>query len=159
MATTTITPDPDAVVAEITIAAPPERVFAALVDAKQLLRWWSSEECPAKVWQMDAMRGGKWHYETADRTGKLVINGVSEFVADGEILEYDPPRLLVYTWVANWHEQPTRRTLVRWELTPAKAGTLVKVTHSGLVQETVCRKDYSGGWPGVLGLLKKHVER
>jgi hypothetical protein len=34
----------------------------------------------------------------------------------------------------------------------------VKVTHSGLADLAVARKDYSGGWPGVVEMLKKFVE-
>jgi hypothetical protein len=44
-------------------------------------------------------------------------------------------------------------------LTPSKDGTRVKVTHSGLAQEAGARKDYSGGWPGVVESLKKFVEK
>jgi uncharacterized protein YndB with AHSA1/START domain len=47
---------------------------------------------------------------------------------------------------------------VRWELTPTGSGTRVKVTHSGLAQLPIARKDYSGGWPGVVEMLKKYVE-
>jgi len=158
MATVAVTPDQDAIAGEIEIAAPPDRVFQALTDPQQLLRWWTGESCRAKVWQFDARRGGKWHFETEDTKGKLVVNGVSEFKADGEILEYDPPRLLSYTWLANWHTKPATRTVVRWELEARGKGTRVKVTHSGLSTESVARKDYSGGWPGVLQQLKKHVE-
>lgn len=39
MATTAITPDQDAVEAEIFVAAPPERVFQAITDPNQLSRW------------------------------------------------------------------------------------------------------------------------
>ena len=87
------------------------------------------------------------------------MNGISDFKVNGEILEYDPPRLLAYTWIANWHEQPGRRTQVRWELTPVGNGTRVKVTHSGLTDEPVSRKGYSEGWPGVVGSLKTFVEK
>jgi uncharacterized protein YndB with AHSA1/START domain len=38
-------------------------------------------------------------------------------------------------------------------------GTLVKVTHSGLVQEDVARNDYQGGWPGVVEQLKAYIEK
>jgi uncharacterized protein YndB with AHSA1/START domain len=84
---------------------------------------------------------------------------VSEFECHGEIVEYDPPRVLAYTWLANWHDDASRRTIVRWELTSKAAGTHVKVTHSGLAQEPTARKDYSGGWPGVVEMLKKFVEK
>jgi len=53
----------------------------------------------------------------------------------------------------------SRRTIVRWELAPTKTGTHVKVTHSGLAHEAASRKDYSNGWPGVMDMLKKFVER
>jgi uncharacterized protein YndB with AHSA1/START domain len=71
----------------------------------------------------------------------------------------DPPRLLVYTWVANWHDDKSLRTVVRWELTPHRGGTHVKVTHSGLAEEEAAGKDYSGGWPGVVEMLKAFAEK
>jgi len=157
MATTVVTPDQDAVIAEIQVAAPPERVFKALSDADELMRWFKSPECPMKYWQMDARVGGKYGYATAK--GSLVVNDVSEFECHGEILECDPPRLLVYTWIGNWHDSPASRTVVRWELTPQPGGTLVKVTHSGLSNLPVARKDYRGGWPGVVESLKQYVEK
>ena len=86
------------------------------------------------------------------------MSGVDEFECHGEIMEFDPPHLLVYTWIGNWHADKQRKTVVRWELTPSGKGTKVKVTHSGLAQEAVARKDYSGGWPGVLVNLKRFAE-
>jgi len=156
MATTQITPDQDAIVGEIQIAASPERVFQALTDAVELKRWFTNEECPVKFWTFDARSGG--HYSYATEKGSVVVNHISEFECHGEITEYDPPRILAYTWIANWHDDKTRRTVVRWELAPNAGGTRVKVTHSGLAEETVSRKDYSGGWPGVLESLKKFTE-
>jgi uncharacterized protein YndB with AHSA1/START domain len=157
MPTTKVTPDQDAVVSEIEIAAPAGRVFQALTNAGELTRWFTSPECPAKFWEMDARLGGR--YRCATQPGSIVVNGVSEFQCHGEILEYDPPRVLVYTWLANWHEDVAHRTIVRWELTPKSGGTHVKVTHSGLATMPVARKDYSGGWPGVVEMLKTFVEK
>jgi uncharacterized protein YndB with AHSA1/START domain len=116
MPTTIITPDQDSIVTQIEVAAPPERVFQALTDAKQLKCWFGNPECPAKVWEMDAGPGG--HYRYVTEKGAVVVNHVSEFECHGEIVEYDPPRVLAYTWIANWHDDLTRRTIVRWELTP-----------------------------------------
>jgi uncharacterized protein YndB with AHSA1/START domain len=152
-----ITPDHDAVVAEIQIAAPPARVFQALTDEHQLIRWFTDAACPVNLWQMDPRPGGLYRYTT--EKGTTVVNGVDEFECHGEILELDPPRLLVYTWFGNWHENKSLRTVVRWELTPAANGTHVKVTHSGLASEEAARKDYSGGWPGVLQQLKNFTEK
>jgi uncharacterized protein YndB with AHSA1/START domain len=156
MTTTIVTPDQDAIVAEIKIAAPPERVFKALSDADELQRWFKSPECPAHHWKMDARVGGQYSYVTGK--GSLVVNGISQFECHGEILEYDPPRVLAYTWIGNWHDDPKIRTIVRWELTQMQSGTHVKVTHSGLASLPVARKDYSGGWPGAVEQLKKFAE-
>ncbi len=157
MATTIVTPDQDAVISEIEITAPPERVFQALTNSDQLARWFTNEDCPAKFWKMDARRGGSYSY--ASEGGSISVNGISEFKCHGEILEYDPPRLLVYTWISNWHLDQQLETTVRWELTPTASGTHVKVTHSGLATEEVARKDYSGGWTGVVAQLKQFAEK
>lgn len=151
-----LTPDQDAVVTEIEIAAPPARVFQALTDPAQLKRWFSDPACPVKFWEMDARPGGRYRYAT--EKSSVMVNQVSEFECSGEILEYDPPRTLVYTWIANWHDDPARRTVVRWELKPSSTGTHVKVTHSGLAHLPTARQDYTGGWPGVLDMLKKFAE-
>lgn len=156
MSTTIVTPDQDAIVSEIQINAPAERIFKALTDAAELKRWFTNPECPVKSWQMDARVGGSYSYAT--EKGSIVVNGVNEFKCQGEILECDPPRVLVYTWIASWHDDTSKRTVVRWELAPKRGGTHVKVTHSGLASLPIARKDYSGGWPGVVEMLKNFVE-
>lgn len=157
MATTIVSTDQDAIVAEIQIAAPPERVFHALSNADELGRWFGNRECPMKFWKMDARVGG--HYGYATEKGAIEVNGVREFDCHGEIVECDPPRVLAYTWIANWHDDPSSQTLVRWELTPRQGGTHVRVTHSGLASLPVARQDYSGGWPGVVEQLRKFLEQ
>jgi uncharacterized protein YndB with AHSA1/START domain len=157
MAQAVVTSDQDTIVSEIHVNAPAQKVFQALIDPKQLMSWWNSEECQTELFEMDPRPGGKWRFVT--KKTKLNINGVSQFFCDGEVLEFDPPRVLAYTWIANWHDDKARRTIVRWELTPSKDGTHVKVTHSGLANEAVARKDYSNGWPGVLAAVKQFVEK
>ena len=154
---TEVTTDQDAIVSKIAIHAPPERVFKALTDAGELARWFGSPECPVKSWEMDARAGGRYRYET--QPGSVVVNGVNVFKCHGEILHFDPPRLLVYTWVANWHDAEGSSTVVRWELAPSNGGTELTVTHNGLANLPVARKDYSGGWPEVVEMLKKFVEQ
>jgi uncharacterized protein YndB with AHSA1/START domain len=153
----------DAVTVEIEIAAPPERVFDALTDAKQLFDWWGKEpSVELSTFEMDARQGGRWRFECSPVPGtdqgavgeQLRSSGAQEYEAHGEILEMDRPRVLVWTWIANWHEHPAHPTVVRWELTPTNEGTHVRVTHSGLSQEPIARKDYGPGWQGVLTLLK-----
>jgi uncharacterized protein YndB with AHSA1/START domain len=156
MATSTMTPDRDAVISEIHVAAPPERVFQALIDAKQVMVWWTHPDSPIESFSIEPKRGGRWIYDT--KQTRINVNGVSKFHCEGEVVEYDPPHVLAYTWVANWHNDKLRRTVVRWELVPQSGGTLVRVTHSGLAQEPVARQDYKSGWIGVLETLKRFVE-
>jgi len=105
-ATARITPDNDSVAAEVFMAAPPERVFHALVDPEQLMQWFTSEICPTKFFEFEARPGGRYRYASGQST--LTVNGVNKFECQGEVLEVDPPRLLAYTWIANWHDDKTR---------------------------------------------------
>lgn len=152
----------DVIVTEIEIAAPPDKVFRALTDQKQLATWWGAE--PSVVltkFDMDGRKGGKYRYECHAAAGanhgdvgeQLKKNKAEQYECHGEVLEFDPPRLLVWSWIANWHEHPEQATTVRWELAPTAKGTRVRVTHSGLRNEPVSRKDYGQGWDGVLHLL------
>jgi len=154
MATASIT---DAIVLKIEIAAPPERVFKALTESAEIVRWFNNSECPVKIWKMDARLGGRYSYET-DQSKTVVVNGIDTFKCHGEITEYDPPRLLAYTWISNWHNDKQKETVVRWELTPSNAGTVVKMTHSGLADEAKAREEYRGGWPSLLKNLKTFTE-
>jgi uncharacterized protein YndB with AHSA1/START domain len=147
-----VTPDQDSITSEIDIAAPPDRVFKAIADAETVRR-----RCPQlDVYEMDLRVGGRWRLEI--RVAKP-RNGCSVIRHDGEILELDAPRLLAYTWFANFHGDPKSRSIVRWELTPSGSGTHVRVTHSGLASEPAARSDYAGGWPGVLEEIKIFAEK
>ena len=168
MSAAEVRPEVDEISQQVDIAAPPERVFRALTDAKQLFIWWGAEpSVELTVFEMDARPGGKYHYRCKPKSGadfgevgeQLKNSGSGEFICRGEVLEIDPPRLLVWSWIANWHKHPDARTIVRWELTPAAEGTRVRVTHGGLAQEPISRKDYGQGWVGVLNLLKNFLQK
>jgi uncharacterized protein YndB with AHSA1/START domain len=153
-----ITSDNDAVITEIEIAASPERVFRAIVDREQALQWGGGEAFEIILWEMDPRPGGKWKFVSRERSGKNPA-GVDRVEHHGEFLEFDPPRLLVQTWFANWHPDPAHRTVVRWELTPTKTGTHLKVTHSGLAALAGAAQGYGQGWPGLVGQIKNFVEK
>ena len=154
MATAKITPDHDAVITEIEIAAPPARVFQALVDREQAMQWGGGKEYEITLWEMDARPGGKWRFISKERQAEGKI-----FEHEGEIIRIDPPRLLEYSWFANWHPDPKHRTVVRWELTPTTAGTRLKVTHSGLAALAGVAEGYAQGWPGLVQQVKNFVEK
>lgn len=158
MPSSKITPDNDSVVTEIEIAAPPERVFKAIVDREQACEWGKNDSFDTVIWELDPRVGGRWRSVVREKvpSGRYKV---SEFDHHGEVLEIDPPRLLVYTWLTNFHEPPTARTVVRWELTSIPTGTKLTVTHSGLANLDQPRKDYSQGWPGLVDQIRQYVER
>ena len=153
MANTIITPDRDAVISEIEIAAPPERVFQALVDREQVSRWSNSDAYQLVHWELEARLGGKWRSTSRDKTSSKLFDHW------GEVVEVDRPRILAYTWFANWHSDQSHATMVRWELTPSASGTRLKVIHSGLAPLPGACEGYSQGWPGLLQAVKASVEK
>jgi uncharacterized protein YndB with AHSA1/START domain len=149
MATSKVTPDADAIISEIHIAAPPERVFQALVDPKQVVQWWGQPGVYRSTkFEADVRVGGKWRSAGVDGEGR-------DFEVRGEYLEIDAPRLLVCSWVASWTGDV--KTTVRWELEPTKEGTLVRIRHTGLAAHPEAAQSYRG-WPRMLGWLQVFLE-
>ena len=159
MTTSIITADQDAVVSEIEIAAPPERVFQALIDREQALQWGTTHTFELTSWEMDARPGGSWGMVAREKGAKNPDGSSREFEHHGQVLEVDPPRVLAYTWFANWHEDHSQRTIVRWELTPTSTGTHVEITHSGLALLPDARAGYCQGWAGLLQGVKNYIEK
>src|SRR5438309_34044 len=161
MATAQLTPDNDAIMAEVFIAAPPARVFEAIADPKQRAQWWGIKEpvtpgphhvVPVRVidGNSDLRVGGKWSNDGVRGDGQ-------RFHLEGEYLEIDPPRLLVHTRVADF--VGNFGTVVRWELEARDiqglhsggthrmgTGTLVRVRHSGFAGNPEQAKSHETGW-------------
>jgi len=150
MPTTTVTPDQDAILAEVFIAAPSERVFAALTDPHQMLQWWGQKGMyRCTQFHTDVRPGGEWRCEGVNDNGQ-------PFRLGGEYLQVDPPALLVYTWVASWTGD--LKTTVRWELEPASGGTQVRMRHSGFAVRPEAVHEHAHGWQLVLGWMQAFVE-
>lgn len=151
MNSTVITPSQDAVQVDVLIAAPPERVFQAMTDPKQLVRWWGQPG----MYHVTSMRadlrvGGKWRSEGVGADGKM-------FYVEGEYREVDPPHLFVYTWRSSYSQGP--ETLVRVEILSEANGTRVRVHHSGFGSDVEGAKSHGNGWVRVLGWMQAYVER
>jgi uncharacterized protein YndB with AHSA1/START domain len=150
MAATRPTTNKDEIVSEIRIAAPPQRVFEALVDPAQVVKWWGQAGIyRCTQFESDVRVGGKWRSLGRDGNG-------SQFEVAGEYLEVDPPRLLSSTWRATWTGDVETR--IRWELEPLEAGTLVRIRHSGLTAHPEFAQAYRG-WPRMLTWLQALVEK
>ncbi|MGH9366985.1 MAG: SRPBCC family protein [Thermoanaerobaculia bacterium] len=142
--------DSDSIRGSLYIEAPPETVFRALTDTKQLLQWWGSETTyRCRDWSADPRPGGKWRSQGHNASG-------APFSVEGEYTQVDPPCLLAYTWKPSWVDAPA--TLVRWEFAPEGRGTRVTMAHTGFAGHSLALADHRKGWPGVAGWLTAWCE-
>jgi len=138
---------------DIQIAAPPDRIFDALIDPAQVPKWWGGQGA-GQVFRCNEF--------TADLrvSGRWKASGVSgndqKFEVTGEFLEINRARKLRYTWVATW--TGTAKTQVEWELQPGANGTHIQLRQSGLAAHPEIANSYRG-WPRMLEWLRAYVER
>ena len=163
MATAQLTPDQDAILAEIFIAAPPARVFEAIADVNQRAQWWGMKgNFHVTSSASDLRPGGKWSHEGVGPAGQ-------PFHMEGEYLQVEPPRLLVHTRQADF--VGPFNTIVRWELEAKDVrelhtggthrvgtGTLVRVKHSGFAGHPDQAASHHKGWEAGMNWLKAYVE-
>jgi uncharacterized protein YndB with AHSA1/START domain/uncharacterized protein YciI len=136
------------ILATVEIAAPPERVFAALTSPDELVKWWGTAETyRTTAWTSDLKVGGRWR---ADGTG---ANG--PFSVEGEFIEIDPPRKLVCTWKPTW-DAGTATTLT-YRLEAIEGGTRVVVRHEGFSDRADSCRGHAQGWEQVLEWLRAHA--
>ncbi len=143
----------DAVVGTVDIEAPPQTVFEALVDPRQLEAWWGDQDTYRTAnWQIDARPGGSWSCEALNKhhPGPMKVRGVYK--------EFDPPRTLAYTWNPGW-DTALPETLVRFTLEPIASGTRVHLVHSGFAGMRPAAEQHHKGWSLVLGWLARHAAR
>ena len=116
------------ILASVEIAAPPERVFQALVST-EVLDWWVRPGVfDTREWAGDVRAGGHWN-------ASGIGNG-RPYTLEGEFLEIDPPRKLVHTWYAVG--APGAPTTVSYLLEQLDGGTRITLHHSGFTSREVC---------------------
>jgi len=140
----------DTIVQEIAIRGSADRVFVALANPDQRVKWWGGEgRFQAKRMESDLRPGGKWKMRGNGLGGK-------PFQVSGEYLKVERPRLLVFTWLPDWQEDAVA-SVVRFDLEESNGITTVRLTHSGLTSET-SRLSHKG-WPQILTWLRTYVEQ
>jgi uncharacterized protein YndB with AHSA1/START domain len=139
----------DTIVQEITIKGSVHRIFEALVNPDQRVKWWGGEgRFQTKHMESDLRPGGRWMMQGEGVGGK-------PFKVSGEYRQVEPPRLVVFTWLPDWQEDAVE-SVVRFELEEKNGVTTVRLTHSGLASET-SRMSHKG-WPQVLTWLQTYIE-
>jgi len=127
---------------------------------------------PEKVWQFVGTEQGLKEWlgpkEYEPRVGAQIFFDVQHdghFHMDGEVVIYDPPRELAFTWRETevGGEPWPAYTTVRVTLEPVAEGTLVTLFHEGFekLPEAIAHKEYEGyqrGWE-MLNDLDQLAER
>ena len=148
MSTTTTTRSVDAIVQEIAIKAPASRIFEALVDPVQRMKWWGQKgRFETTNAESDLRLGGRWLMSGMGMGRPFKVEGVYRII--------ERPRVLAFTWLPSWDEDATE-TLVRFDLDEHNGTTTVRLTHSGFATEG--SRTRHQGWPQILGWLKMYAE-
>jgi uncharacterized protein YndB with AHSA1/START domain len=128
---------------EIRIAARPEIVFEFFVDPEKMKQWKGRQA------ELDPRPGGIYRVEINEQA-----------IARGEYVEIDAPSRVVFTW--GWegqeagdgeHAVPPGSSRVEVDLTPDGDGTLVRLRHFDLPEQS--REIHGEGWDLYLGRLAK----
>lgn len=149
----------DPVRCEVEVNAPPERVFAAFTE--DLGSWWPAEYTWAQTTLEDiaieSSQGGRCH-ET----------GPHGFSCDwGRVLEFEPPRRLVFTWQISPDRtpkpDPERSSEVEVTFEQVENGTKVGLEHRAFERHGEEGEGYrealgsEHGWPYMLDCLVKSL--
>ena len=123
-------PPPGVIELERRIAAPPETVFAYFTDPVRYRLW------QGVAVELDPRPGGIFRVRMNDEG----------WIARGEYVEVEPPKRVVFTW--GWEGvdalAPGEST-VEVSLEPDREGTIVRLRHSGLPNESACQL-HNYGW-------------
>jgi uncharacterized protein YndB with AHSA1/START domain len=129
---------------QVYIRTTPERLWQALTDGSitKLYYFGTSVE---STWEP----GAPIRYLTPD--GHTML--------DGEVLEIDPPRKLVTTFVPHWDpNQESYASKVTFEIEPAGNACKLILTHEDLIVDTPEATGVVQGWSQILSSLKTYLE-
>lgn len=138
------------------IEAPAQQVWDAITSPEFSVKYGYGGEV-----SYDLTAGGDYVSHT---TAEMKQMGMGDVAATGKVIEADPPRRLVQTWIAAWHNEETTLT---WELTEYDGPlTGLTLTHDCSGAQNTARDvegsgdaaQGGGGWPWVLAGLKTYLE-
>lgn len=140
-------PNRGLILAAVEVEAPLERAFAALTTS-ELTQWWGSPDTFRVIkFTADLRKGGAWRHDGLSADG-------NPFTTEGDVVEIDPPRLLVQTCRYQWGS-----TTIRYQLDPILGGSRVTVWHEGFAGQSESCARHVLAWEAVLGGLRDHFAR
>ncbi|MFN8421832.1 MAG: SRPBCC domain-containing protein [Phycisphaerae bacterium] len=137
------------------IRAPRERVFDAWVRPELRRQWWIAGGKPAlTTCELDARPGGR--YCMKQRGGCTDEAPDFEWEMEGQFVEVDRPRRLVFTWNVN-HQPPVVDSRVTIDFNDVPGGTEIVLVHERL--DTAALRDGThDGWTHLIGHMAELLE-
>lgn len=132
----------------VVIDAPPDMVFKAISDEKELIEWFPD------LAVLEPRIGGKVRFKFRKENSE---NQDRDFYPEGEVLEFIPNQKISYTWehkdIAGFP-----RTIVTWQLDHiGNNKTRVELVHSGFIGAADEMYDeHKEGWYNYLDKLVIH---
>jgi uncharacterized protein YndB with AHSA1/START domain len=127
----------------IYISSTPEKVFEALTDAGMSERYWHGCSVVSD-WKV----GSPFAITLPHRDKNIT----------GEVLEYDPPRRLAYTFLAHDGSDNGKPSRVTFELEPQRDQVRLTMVHDRFEPGSAVIGKVSTGWPLILSSLKSYIE-
>jgi uncharacterized protein YndB with AHSA1/START domain len=128
----------------IYIAATPEKVWEGFVSKESNRILFMGAELEAE-WKAGGLMA--WVGKGPDSKPMKYVHG--------EVLRYDPPKVLQYTFAMGQSDTTSRVTL---ELVPETEATKVMVTHDQWAETDSSYATTADGWPRILSRLKTLIE-
>jgi len=142
---------PDGLVLELVLVlrASRERIFRALTEPAGLARWWGPTGFITTGIELDLRVGGGYRIGMQPPSGEL-------FYLEGEFLEIDPPRRLVYTFRWEDPDPDDRETVVTLSLAAGDA-TVVSLRQGDFATEARLEL-HRNGWTESFAKLGELIE-
>lgn len=148
--------EPETLRFERLLTGPIERVWDYLTKSELKAKWLSAGDVEPKI-------GGKveqrFHHKDLSVKDDPIPDKYKTMedgtYFEGRVVEWDPPRLLSYTW----GEETGEESLVTFELTPKENNkVLLILTHQRLGDDRTIHISVAAGWHTHLGILADRLE-
>ena len=134
---------------EKALAALPERVFAAFVDAEQFRRWWGPAGFTVPRLHFDVVEGADYRLVMQPPDGGV-------FHIGGTFRVVEPPRRLIFSFIYEEPDPDDQETLVTLAFVPTDPGTRV-ILDQGPFKTAARLELHRVGWTETLERLEQSL--
>lgn len=141
------------------IAAPRERVFAALTRPEQIQQWFGPPSMKVTHVKADARPAGGYHIEMKGKRPSQAADPNAPTVQEechGTYKEVQPNSLISFTWRGTW--SPDEETVVTIRLSDVEGGTKLVLQQEGFLSRESCEA-HRQGWEMGIGNVANLTEK